>query len=347
MRSLPCIFNPNYGILKNKSKLRNDLFEFELIHQHGVWLPISMLSSNWKQKTGRPLIIQPHGYFEEYSMSQSRFKKKISYYLFERKNIELCDLLIACSNSEYETLRKLFPDKDIAIISNGVEKSFLTQKSKNDYFKDHKYKSKKNLLFLSRIHPLKGLERLFIIFSKINKKFKMEWNLIIAGSGEKTYLNKLKDLAVSLNISENIFFEGPIYGSQKVNIISSSDLFVLPTFSENFGIVIAESLSRGVPVITTKAAPWKILNERNCGLWVDNTSEGIYKGLETAFNWSDDEILTIKNNCIKFSKENFLWENIVPNTIELYEWLLKENKKMPNFVKPAINKTKSPNIFKI
>ena len=115
----------------------------------------------------------------------------------------------------------------------------------------------------------------------------MEWNLIIAGSGEKTYLNKLKDLAVSLNISENIFFEGPIYGSQKVNIISSSDLFVLPTFSENFGIVIAESLSRGVPVITTKAAPWKILNERNCGLWVDNTSEGIYKGLETAFNWSD------------------------------------------------------------
>ena len=73
----------------------------------------------------------------------------------------------------------------------------------------------------------------------------MEWNLIIAGSGEKTYLNKLKDLAVSLNISENIFFEGPIYGSQKVNIISSSDLFVLPTFSENFGIVIAESLSRG------------------------------------------------------------------------------------------------------
>ena len=61
----------------------------------------------------------------------------------------------------------------------------------------------------------------------------------------KTYLNKLKDLAVSLNISENIFFEGPIYGSQKVNIISSSDLFVLPTFSENFGIVIAESLSRG------------------------------------------------------------------------------------------------------
>ena len=44
---------------------------------------------------------------------------------------------------------------------------------------------KKNLLFLSRIHPLKGLERLFIIFSKINKKFKMEWNLIIAGSGEK------------------------------------------------------------------------------------------------------------------------------------------------------------------
>ena len=180
------------------------------------------------------------------------------------------------------------------------------------------------MLFLSRIHPLKGLERFFKVFSKFDESYKKNWNLIIAGIGESTYIDNLKELVNKLGIEKSVFFEGPVFGDEKINIMSSADFFILPTFNENYGIVIAESLSRGVPAITTKGAPWSLLNTENCGLWVDNNEEGIKRGLKQAFNMSEKDMCRLKENCINTSAKYFLWENIVPKTLQLYKWLLRE-----------------------
>ena len=172
VKALDTFFNPNYGLLKNQAIIKKELLSFDIIHQHGVWFPLSKLSSSVKKETGKPFLLQPHGYFEPYRLGISQAKKKIAYNLYEKKNIELSDIIIACSHDEYENLRKLFPNKDIAIIPNGVTNSFLKSKSKSDYFQKRKYGGKKNMLFLSRIHPLKGLERLFKVFSKLDETYK-------------------------------------------------------------------------------------------------------------------------------------------------------------------------------
>lgn len=347
VKALPTFSNPNFGLLKDRAVLKKELSNFDVIHQHGAWLPISVLSSFTKINNGATFLLQPHGYFENYRLELSKTKKKISYFLFEKKNIELADMLIACSHDEYEKLRELFPNKDIAVIPNGVPESFLKSKSKGDYFKDQKYGGKKNLLFLSRIHSLKGLDRLFEVYSELDQARREDWNLIIAGEGESIYIDSLKDLIDKLGIKNNVFFEGPVFGEDKINIMSSANFFVLPTFNENYGIVIAESLSRGVPAITTKGAPWSLLNQENCGLWVDNDNTGIKNGLIKAFNMTEEEMSVLKENCLKVSEEYFLWENIVPKTKELYKWLLKEIDEKPNFVFLGDKSKKNPNIFNV
>ena len=347
VKALPTFLNPNFGLLKNKASLKKELLNFDVIHQHGAWLPISKLCSYAKKKSGAPFLLQPHGYFEKYRLELSKTKKKVSYFLFEKRNIELSDILVACSYDEYENLRELFPSKDIAIIPNGVPESFLKSKSKGDYFHNKKFRGKKNMLFLSRIHPLKGLERLFEVYSQLEKTYRDDWNLVIAGLGDVGYIDSLKHLVTKLGIKENVFFEGPVYGEDKINIMSSANFFVLPTFNENYGIVIAESLSKGVPAITTKGAPWSLLNQQNCGFWVDNDNTGIKNGLIDAFNLTEEKMSVLKANCLNVSEEYFMWENIVPKTKELYKWLLKEIDEKPDFVFLGDRDKKNPDIFNV
>ena len=150
-----------------------------------------------------------------------------------------------------------------------------------------------------------------------------------------------------MNVLHISYIYGPesCRGDEKINIMSSADFFILPTFNENYGIVIAESLSRGVPAITTKGAPWSLLNTENCGLWVDNNEEGIKRGLKQAFNMSEKDMCRLKENCINTSAKYFLWENIVPKTLQLYKWLLREIEEKPDFVFLGDKSKKNLNIF--
>jgi len=200
VKALHTFLNPNFGLLKNKAALKKELSGFDVIHQHGAWLPISKLSSFAKKNKGAPFLLQPHGYFEAYRLGLSKIKKKVSYFLYEKRNIELADILVACSHDEFEKLRELFPSKDIAIIPNGVSEWFFKSKSKCDYFQDKKFGGKKNMLFLSRIHSLKGLERLLEVFSELYITYRKDWNLVIAGVGETAYIDSLKDLVKTLGI---------------------------------------------------------------------------------------------------------------------------------------------------
>jgi len=331
LRALDTYLNPSLGLVKNSTRLLKELSTFDIIHQHGIWLPISYLTKKSYSKNKVATIIQPHGYLKSYSLGLSKNKKKIAYYLFEKHNLELCKVLVACSNEERDELRWFFPNKDIAVIPNGVTQIFVQQKSNTNYFSKKKFKGKRNLLFLSRIHPSKGLNRLIQIFSELDKKIIKIWNLVIAGVGEDNYINELKHLAIKLKVSDSVFFEGPKFGQEKVDILSSADVFILPTFTENFGIVVAESLSRGTPVITTEGAPWSILEENKCGFWVKNTNIGISEGLKHALQLPHSELALMGEKGKILIKRNFIWENIIQKTIVLYKWVI-EGGDVPEFV---------------
>ena len=116
-----------------------------------------------------------------------------------------------------------------------------------------KFPAKKQLLFLSRIHPKKGIELLLTSLSLLRPK---DWICTIAGMGSKAYENDLLKRVKILGLDDTVNFVGPVYGKQKESIFKESHAFILPTYSENFGIAIAEAMSWGLPVITTTGTPW-------------------------------------------------------------------------------------------
>ena len=344
VKVLDTYFHPSKSFLKNFKKLLSEMNDYNIIHQHGIWVPISKLSLQANKKHKGIVIIQPHGYLEPYSLNMSKLKKKLAYYIFEKANLERARLLIACSHEEYLNLKVMFPSKDIAIIPNGVSESFYKANSKKDYFDSDKYLGRKNMLFLSRIHPLKGLVRLLNIYAEIDKETRENWNVIIAGIDQENHSQELKKIAKKLKIENFVYFEGEKFKDEKVNIMSSADLFILPTFSENYGVVVAESLSRGVPVLTTKAAPWSLLEKEQCGFWADDNEAGIKTKLDKAMSLPDDELRIMGGKGKVIAKDYFLWGGIVYKTIELYYWLLNGGEK-PNFVYEGDKYSKNQSIF--
>ena len=125
----------------------------------------------------------------------------------------------------------------------------------------------------------------------------------------------------SLGISDFVQYIGEVDGRAKENAYRSADLFILPTFSENFGLVVAEALSYGVPVITTKGAPWSDLVEYKCGWWIDIGVEPLALALKDATSLADDQ-LKLMGKRGKDYVQRFNWFDIAKKTIDLYRWIL-------------------------
>ena len=117
---------------------------------------------------------------------------------------------------------------------------------------------------VSRIHIKKGIENLLRATAALKDRLN-GYTITIAGMGEETYIQQLKETAKSYGIGHIVRFAGPVFGADKWTLYRNADFFVLPTFSENFGIVVAEALASGTPVITTEGAPWQELNSCGCG----------------------------------------------------------------------------------
>lgn len=151
-------------------------------------------------------------------------------------------------------------------------------------------RGKKIILFLSRIHPKKGIDLLIEAFSRHAAAFP-EFDLVIAGPDQSKSQPALQALAGELNIAERIHWPGMLVGDAKWGAFLASDLFVLPSHQENFGIVVSEALASGTPVlITNKVNIWREIEADGAGIVTDDTVAGIEAGLLLFLDFSADEI---------------------------------------------------------
>ena len=231
----------------------------------------------------------------------------------------------ATAVSEAINIRKLGFENPIAVIPNGVEIStFLFSSEKLP-------KQRKTLLFLSRISPKKGIELLLEAWQQLDPIIRHNWQIEIAGNGEESYIASLQKKIAAAGIGGEVKIKGPQFEEAKINSFRRADLFVLPTYSENFGIVVAEALASGVPVITTKGAPWEQLIKTNSGWWIDIGVEPLVQTLEKALQMPDDVLKKMGQNGRKLVEEKYCIEVVAKQMLELYKWILDEGEK-PKFV---------------
>jgi len=283
--------------------------EFDLIHLQHVWDPYLHIMAWWARRKNIPYIITPRGMLEPWILQQRPWKKKLGLFLYQRFDLKKAVRIHATCELEKNNIRTLGFNNPIQIIPNGIDLSEV-KKVKTHY-------GTKKMVFLSRIHPKKGIELLIDAWSTINTT---GWVLEIAGNGEDSYINQLKKSAQDI---KNIKFVGAQFGDQKWGFLRSADIMVLPTYSENFGIVVAEALAVGVPVITTKGTPWENLKIKNCGWWIQLNLAELERTLNIAINTTTDILIQKGENGITLIKNKYDIKSVAKEIKELYTTILE------------------------
>ncbi|WP_281337165.1 glycosyltransferase [Flavobacterium eburneipallidum] len=281
----------------------------DIVHINGIWSPQNWGFQKVAQELKIKVVLSPHGMLESWILEHNPLKKKIALFLFQNKAIQTVDILHATAQMEEDSIRKLGYDNPITIIPNGID---LT-----DVKEIKTYYGTKKIVFLSRIHPKKGIEILLEAWRNLETK---GWTLEIAGNGDAAYIENLSQSAQDL---KNVFFVGAMYEEAKWNFLRLADVMVLPTHSENFGIVVAESLAVGVPVVTTTGTPWQDLESYNCGWWIDLSVENLKLTLSKIFNTPSEVIANMGNNGKNLVKKKYDMQAIGKDMVELYNTILK------------------------
>ncbi len=312
----------NTGLVFGKNILdANKSVGMQIIHSHGMWLPINHFVSKHARNLGVPLVIQPHGMLEPWALNAGRVKKLIAMLGYQRHDLDAAQLLIATADSEYDTFRSLGLKNPIAVIPNGINLNEFTKI--NSALSYNLKQQNKNIIFMSRIHPKKGILNLVQAWDRIDRN---GWKLLLAGPNENNYLSEVLALISKHNLNDSIEYVGELYNQDKIDFYNGASLFVLPTYSENFGLVIAEALACGIPVITTKGTPWADLEKFACGWWIDIGVEPLVTALQQAMALSDEQRIQMgKNGCAYVQRYN--WQDIADQMAHTYRWLLGQDSR--------------------
>lgn len=173
--------------------------------------------------------------------------------------------------------------------------------------------------FLGRLDPKKGIPSLLGACALLPSLGLRDFELTIAGGGEPAYEEFLHAQRRTLGLSQEVRFTGELPDAGKADFFAQLDLLVMPSHTENFGIVAAEALAHGVPVIASRATPWSALVAHDCGLWVDNTPEELASAI-ALLNQRDLRAMGERGR--RFAQATFGWNMLCERMIASYEGAL-------------------------
>ena len=261
----------------------------------------------------KPVVWSTRGALQRWEGSTRTTIKRI----WEKLCNALCkpERVVLHVTSEAEKLEsvKRISNAQAVVIPNGIEvpqANGVKEQRKNEGLR---------ILYLGRLHPIKGIENLL----RAMPALKTEAQLSICGDGDSAYQKQLKSLAHELGLNGRVRFHGRIDGEAKEQQFRETDLCVVPSFKENFCIVVAEALARGVPVIASRGTPWQRLVEMGCGLWVDNSSEELSKAMDEAASLPLREM---GRRGREWMGREYSWQTIAEQMVGQYRLLIEANR---------------------
>jgi len=290
-----------------------------IVHDFGIWLPQNHALASVCNDLRIPLVCSTCGALSPWALQHKAWKKRLAWRLYQRKDLSRAALMVATAEQEVKDIRRRVPGKNIALVPNGVELPEGSGQWSAVSGQRTEGSGRKTALFLGRIHPVKGLKNLVEAWHRVRPA---GWHCILAGPDKAGHQTELEALLRQRNLASVFEFPGMMEDEQKWALLREADLFVLPSFTENFGISVAEALACGVPVITTKGTPWRNLVDHRCGWWVDIGVEPLAAALRKATSLSDQQRYEMGQRGRRLIAEKYSWPKIGREMKAVYEWVL-------------------------
>ena len=300
----------------------------DLIHSHGLWTQASRAASGTANKLVIPNIISLRGMLRPAGLSHHGWKKKLGLALFGNRMLRRAGCLDCKSVVEAEDVRALIPERPISVTPIGLDTSRYHVEPERGAVEDNwpDLAGKRIILSVCRIHPIKRLTTLARAWGGLYREFP-DWHLVIAGPDEGGHRKEIEQVVRDHGAWEATTFTGPVRGEKKIALYSACDLFVLPSVTENFGVVVAEALASGKPVVTTVGTPWVELDEFDCGWRIELGREPMETRLREAMVLPDETRREMGLRGRRLVKERFDWEAIAKQTVAVYNWVLRRGPK--------------------
>ena len=307
------VYNPINGRFKNEVSKLFDVIKPDLVHVNCCWMPACAFVQQMAQKRNIKVVLTPHGMLEPWIIKRHYWTRKLpALLLYQKAAIQNADCIQSTAESERDNLMKLGYNTNIKIVRLGIDADGIELKKS--------WKKTRQILFLSRVHVKKGINFLIEAASVLREELK-GYKILVAGEGDADYVAAMKQMIGERGLQDIIQLIGGVYGDEKWRLFQSSDFFVLPTHSENFGLAIAESLASGTPVITTVGTPWNDLNETKSGAWIEIGTQPLIDTFRKFLALSDEELERMGRNGRKLIEEKYSSRVMAKEMMEVYSSL--------------------------
>lgn len=302
--------------------------EFDIVHLHSVFLHPTFAAAKacWRER--KPYVVLLNGMLDVYSVHQRSAWLKRVYWLVREGRIAGRSKALHCLN--HAEIRRAVPwirNLPKFILSNGIDEGQLAALPARGGFRAAlpELGDKPLVLFLSRLHPKKGLERLIPTWKRVAEKVP-EARLLIAGAGEDAYVTGLKNLTKDNGLERQVLFLGQIVGTQKWQALVDADIFVLPSHQEGFSMAITEALAAGCPPVVTEECNYDELApaapEPACGVIIRNGDMNAFADAIVALLHSPEKRQTLATAGTNLVAQRYTWQKVAADLELVYRHIL-------------------------
>ncbi|HEV2136887.1 MAG TPA: glycosyltransferase [Terracidiphilus sp.] len=301
----------------NLSEAISTFGRVDLIHDNGIWLPHNHLLAGLAAEREIPRLVSTRGMLEPWAFGHKGWKKRLAWWAYQKGDLAQANCLHTTSETESENLRRFELDVPIAHVANGVEVPSYSELAMSRAIAPRK--GKRIALFLGRLYPIKGLPLLVEAWARVRPR---GWSLVIAGPNEAGHRSEIERVVRRQGLTDQVSFPGPVAPRDRLSVYANADLFILPSYSESFGMAAGEALACGLPVITTTGTPWLQLAARGCGWRVAPTLEGLEGALREATSSDAASLVEMGAKGREFVTAEFGWSAVAKRMIGLYRTII-------------------------
>lgn len=299
---------------------------FDITHIHSVYLYPTMVAAYWCRRYKRPYLINPFGALDPSMIAlKSKLKKSLYIKFIEAGNINNASVVHVASDYEKDRYMSLGFRAPAVVVPRGIDLQDYADRGQLHGLRTRypQLKDKKVVLFLSRIHVKKGLDILASAFKKVYEKDKDVY-LVIAGPSEKGYGENVKRLFEAARTGDRVLYTGTLLGDDKLAALYGSDIFVLPSYGENFGISILEAMTCGLPIVTTDCVGlYPDIAEYKSGIVAGCEPDAIADAMSVLLD-NGDLRRQMGENGKRLVRDRFTWDTVADRMIRVYEDILKK-----------------------